>query len=179
MRALHDLVVSGKVHYIGASSMWAHQFAQLQFTAEKNGWTKFVSMQNHYSLLYREEEREMNRFCHSTGVGIIPWAPLARGLLARPVQAQGSTKRSEAQPGITETQDAIIGRVQEVAERKGWAMSQVALAWILRSVSSPIIGFSSVARIDEAIGVRGKVLTDEEAAYLEELYTAREIEGHS
>lgn len=81
MKALHDLVTMGKVHYIGASSMWAYQFATMQFTAEKNGWTKFVSMQNHYSLLYREEEREMNKFCHETGVGLIPWAPLARGML--------------------------------------------------------------------------------------------------
>ncbi|KAF7524923.1 hypothetical protein G7054_g11283 [Neopestalotiopsis clavispora] len=186
MKALHDLVESGKVRYIGASSMWAVNFARLQFTAEKNGWTKFVSMQNHYNLLYREEEREMNRFCNDTGVGLIPWAPLCRGHLARPPRDFGSTDRSrlekEAAPGSHGTVEpdlTIIGRVQELAEKRGWAMSHVALAWINQRVSSPIIGFSSVARIDEAIAARGKVLTEEEEKYLEELYKPKEIAGHS
>jgi aryl-alcohol dehydrogenase-like predicted oxidoreductase len=186
MKALHDLVESGKVRYIGASSMWATQFARMQFVAEKNGWTKFVSMQNHYNLLYREEEREMNRFCNDTGVGMIPWAPLCRGHLARPPSEFGSTARSktekESQPGAHGTVEpdlTIIKRVQEIADKHGWPMSHVALAWINKRVSSPIIGFSSVKRIEEAIQAKGKVLTDEEEKYLEELYAPKAIVGHA
>jgi len=181
MEALHDLVKSGKVRYIGASSMWATQFAQLQFVAEKNGWTKFVSMQNHYSLIYREEEREMNRFCNDTGVGLIPWAPLARGHLARPWEKFGSTTRSkpELEKGLSKEDEDTIKRVQELAEKKGWKISQVALAWINKRISSPIIGFSSIERIDEAIEVRGKTLTEEEEKYLEELYVPKAVVGHS
>jgi len=186
MRALHDLVQSGKVRYIGASSMWATEFARMQFVAEKNGWTKFVSMQNHYNLLYREEEREMNRFCNDTGVGLIPWAPLCRGHLARPPKDFGSTDRSrlekEGAPGshgTVEPDITIIKRVMEIAEKRGWPMSHVALAWINKRVSSPIIGFSSVERIEEAVAARGKGLTEEEEAYLEELYQPKPIAGHS
>jgi len=181
MEALHDLIKSGKVRYIGASSMWATQFAQMQFVAEKNGWTKFISMQNHYSLLYREEEREMNRFCNDTGVGLIPWAPLFRGHLARPLSSLGKTTRSapEADKGLTEADEGIVKRVQELADKKGWKMSQVALAWINKRISSPIIGFSSVERIDESLDVKGKILTDEEEKYLEELYVPKAISGHS
>lgn len=181
MEALHDVVKSGKVRYIGASSMWATQFARMQFVAEKHGWTKFISMQNQYSLLYREEEREMNRFCNDTGVGLIPWAPLCRGHLARPAEALGSTIRSEPEKekGLTDEDIKTIGRVEELAKKKGWKMSQVALAWIDKRISSPIIGFSTVDRIDEAIEVRGKTLTEEEEKYLEELYVPKAISGHS
>lgn len=181
MEALHDLVKSGKVRYIGASSMWATQFAQMQFVAEKHGWTKFVSMQNQYSLLYREEEREMNRYCNDTGVGLIPWAPLFRGHLARPYEAIGSTLRSkpEAEKGLSDLDIKTIKRVQELADKKGWKMSQVALVWINKRISSPIIGFSSIERMDEAIAVRGKTLTEEEEKYLEELYQPKAISGHS
>jgi len=183
MLALHDLVRSGKVHYIGASSMWAWQFAQLQHTAEKNSWTKFISMQNHYNLLYREEEREMNAFCDATGVGLIPWAPLSRGHLARPLEAFGSTTRSEGEKKSggeqSEADREIVRRVQEVAEKKGWKMSHVALAWINQRVSSPIIGFSSVERMDEALGAGGKELSREEEEYLEEPYKPKAIVGHS
>jgi aryl-alcohol dehydrogenase-like predicted oxidoreductase len=200
MEALHDLIKSGKVRYIGASSMWATQFARMQFVAEKHGWTKFISMQNHYNLLYREEEREMNRFCRETGIGLIPvsffsfpsihsldtntskqWAPLCRGHLARPIEAFGTTTRSkpELEQGLTEADSKTIQRVQELAEKKGWKMSQVALAWINKRISSPIIGFSSIERIDEAIDVRGKTLTEEEEKYLEELYQPKNISGHS
>ncbi|KAH7088817.1 aldo-keto reductase-like protein [Paraphoma chrysanthemicola] len=186
MEALHDLVKSGKVRYIGASSMWAVQFAQLQFVAEKNGWTKFISMQNHYNLLYREEEREMNRFCNETGVGLIPWAPLCRGHLARPASAFGSTTRSEGEQkagthttGQKDNDKQIVERVEELAKKHGWKMSHVALAWINKRVSSPIIGFSSVARMDEALDARGKELTEEEEKYLEELYVPVKIVGHS
>lgn len=182
MRALHDLVQSGKVRYIGASSMWATQFARMQFAAEKNGWTQFVSMQNQYNLLYREEEREMIRFCNDTGVGLIPWAPLCRGHLARPPAEFGSTERSAGEEPGKHGQSAldreIIARVIEIAEKRGWPMSHVALAWINKRVSSPIIGFSKVERIDQAASARGKVLTEEEENYLEELYQPKAIDGH-
>ncbi|KIW02822.1 uncharacterized protein PV09_05880 [Verruconis gallopava] len=184
MEALHDLVKSGKVRYIGASSMWTYQFAQMQFTAEKHGWTKFVSMQNHYSLCYREEEREMNKFCHETGVGLIPWSPLYRGHLARPVDS-GETVRSEstkktlsAFSNITAEDKAIIKRVEELAQKKGWKMSQVALAWIVQKNTIPIVGFSNLERLDEAVEVKGKTLTEDEMKYLEELYIPKPIVGH-
>ncbi|KAE8375719.1 Aldo/keto reductase [Aspergillus bertholletiae] len=171
MKALHDLIQSGKIRYIGASSMYATQFAQMQFCAERNGWTKFISMQSQYSMLYREDEREMIRFCNDTGVGLIPWAPLFRGHLARPIEANRSTARSKlADESLSEADIEIIQRVQEVAGQRGWVMADVALAWILKRVSSPIIGFNTVKRIDEALGVRGKVLTEEEERYLEEPY---------
>ncbi|KAK3991535.1 hypothetical protein QBC44DRAFT_393102 [Cladorrhinum sp. PSN332] len=186
MKALHDLVQSGKVRYIGASSMWGTQFARMQFVAEKNGWTKFVSMQNHYNLLYREEEREMNRFCNDTGVGIIPWAPLCRGHLARRPEVFGDTQRSkgekESQPGSHGTVEpdlTIIKRVIEVADKHEWPIAHVALAWINKRVASPIVGFSSVKRIEEAIAVGKKELSAEEEKYLEELYQPKAIHGHS
>ena len=177
MKALHDLVESGKVRYIGASSMWAVQFANMQWTAEKRGWTKFISMQGWYNLLYREEEREMNRFCYETGVGLVPWGPLAQGALARPVSAAGSTTRSSGKSDVPETDAAIIGRVQELAEKKGWPMSHVALAWANQRISSPIIGFSSEKRMDEAIEANGKELTEDEEKYLEELYKPKPVMG--
>lgn len=165
--------------------MWAYQFAQMQFVAEKNGWTKFVSMQNHYNLLYREEEREMNRFCDETGVGLIPWAPLCRGHLARPPSEYGSTDRSkeekEGRPGSHGTVEpdlSIIKRVVEIAEKRDWLMAHVALAWINKRVASPIVGFSKEERIDQATSAKGKVLTEEEEKYLEELYQPKAIVGH-
>jgi len=184
MKALHDLVQSGKVRYIGASSMWAFQFQQLQVVAEQHGWTKFVSMQNHYSLCYREEEREMNKYCHATGVGLIPWAPLYRGHLARPlgsgttVRAQTS-KRNPLLNDLTGADPEIIKRVEELANKKGWKMSQVALAWIIQKGTVPIVGFSSLARLDEAADVKGKTLSEEEIKYLEEPYQPKNIVGHS
>ncbi|KAF2472342.1 Aldo/keto reductase [Lindgomyces ingoldianus] len=184
MQALHDLVKSGKVRYLGASSMWAYQFATLQHTAEKRGFTKFVAMQNHYSLLYREEEREMNQFCKETGVGVIPWAPLAGGQLARAPGQNRQTLRSSVNKNgafyhndSTNSQE-IIQRVCEVARRRNWPMSHVALAWLNRRVTAPIIGFSSVERIDEALAARGKALTDEEEHYLEEAYKPQGVLGH-
>lgn len=182
MRALHDLVQSGKVNYIGASSMFAYQFAMMQFCAEKNGWTKFIAMQGHYSLLYREEEREMNKFCKETGVALCPWGPLAQGQLARPYSVRGSTARSAgggADPSNSRPEAVqTIKRVEELAVKKGWTMSQVTLAWTLKRVTSPIIGFSSVERLDDALSARGKELTADEEKSLEELYTPLEIEGH-
>ncbi|KAK1997090.1 aldo-keto reductase [Colletotrichum falcatum] len=182
MKALHDLVQAGKILYIGASSMWATQFAQMQFVAEKNGWTKFVSMQNFYNLVYREEEREMNRFCKETGVGIIPFSPLFGGALGRPLKAEKSSLRSQVtgimDPGLTEADGNIIRRVEEVAEKKGWSMSHVALTWLRSKGGIPITGFNSIKRIDEAGELRGKTLTEDEVAYLEEPYVPKSIVGH-
>ncbi|KAI0406653.1 Aldo/keto reductase [Xylaria palmicola] len=188
MRALHDLVRMGKVRYLGASSMWAVQFAQMQFVAEKNGWTKFISMQNHYNLLYREEEREMNRFCADTGVGLIPWAPLAQGRLARDPNEAGRTPRSAAVLAVAGAGGdafalrgadlAIAERVRAVAAARGWPMSHVALAWLCRRVASPVVGVATAARLDEAMAVRGKVLTEAEEKRLEEPYLPKEVSGH-
>ena len=183
MKALHDLIESGKVRYIGASSMWTYQFCQMQFTAEKNGWTPFISMQNHYSLLYREEEREMIKFCNDTGVGLIPWGPLSFGRLARSasITKGGETTRSSAGPiaKMTEQDDTIISRVEDVAKQKDWSMSHVALAWTSKRVSSPIVGFSSVRRMEEALAARGKTLNEDQEKYLEEPYKPLPVFGHS
>jgi aryl-alcohol dehydrogenase-like predicted oxidoreductase len=159
----------------------------MQFCAATNGWTKFISMQNHYNLLYREEEREMNKFCKETGVGLIPWAPLCRGHLARPLSPVEISPRSLQEQkmgrilasGYSDSDHVIIRRVQELAEKKGWKMSTVALVWINKRVSSPIVGFNSVERIDDALAARDKELTEEDEKYLEEPYVTRNIQGHS
>jgi len=184
MKALHDLVQSGKVRYLGASSMWTFQFASMQTAAEKHGWTKFVSMQNHYSLCYREEEREMNKYCNLTGVGLIPWSPLYRGALARPVDAPATsrsetTRRNPMFGGQSDADKAIITRVEEIAKKKNWAMAQVALAWIIQKNTIPIVGFSSADRMMQSVEVKGKVLTDEEIKYLEEPYVPKSVVGHA
>lgn len=178
MKALHDLVGMGKVRYIGASSMWTYQFAMMQFCAEKNGWTKFVSMQNHYNLLYREEEREMNKFCDETGVGLVPWGPLNAGRLSRPAKDHKTTERSQGQD-LSEQDVAIVGRVEEIAKKRGCTMSQVALAWMNPQVASPICGFSTVGRMDEALAANDITLTEGETEYLKELYKSQQIKGHS
>jgi aryl-alcohol dehydrogenase-like predicted oxidoreductase len=167
--------------------MWAWQFQQMQNVAEKHNWTKFVSMQNHYSLCYREEEREMNAYCHATGVGLIPWAPLYRGHLARPLSSENTVRNDVAKQqgtkldkdSLTEEDKEIVKRVQETAEKKGWKMSQVALAWCVAKKTIPIVGFSNVSRLEEGAGVRGKRLTEEEIQYLEEPYRPKKIVGHS
>ncbi|KAF2760372.1 aldo-keto reductase [Pseudovirgaria hyperparasitica] len=183
MKALHDLVQLGKVRYIGASSMWAYQFARMQFIAEKNGWTKFISMQNRYSLLYREEEREMNKFCNETGVGILPWSPLSGGMLAKPLDEESgrSAQNKVMGGGATDADVQIVKRVQEVAEKKGWKMSQVGLAWHKAKGTIPIVGLSSTRqdRMDEACAIGNLQLTDDEVRYLEEPYVAKPIAGHS
>uniref|UniRef100_D8PVK8 NADP-dependent oxidoreductase domain-containing protein n=1 Tax=Schizophyllum commune (strain H4-8 / FGSC 9210) TaxID=578458 RepID=D8PVK8_SCHCM len=181
MKALHDLVEAGKVRYIGASSMRTWEFALLNAVAEKNGWTKFVSMQDEYSLLYREEEREMLAYCKYHGIGVIPWGPLATGRLARPLSA-GETERSKTAAaagwGLDGSADnEIVKRVEEIANKRGWKMSQVSLAWAQRSVTSPIVGINSVNRVAESI-VDGE-LTDEEAKYLEEPYKPKVVRGHA
>ncbi|TRM59438.1 NADP-dependent oxidoreductase domain-containing protein [Schizophyllum amplum] len=180
MKALHDLVELGKVRYIGASSMRCWQFALLNEVAEKNGWTKFVSMQDEYSLVYREEEREMLAYCKYHGIGVIPWSPLAGGQLARPSNASETARSKAFASWGTPNQDIdqqIIKRVEEIAKKRGWKMSQVALAWVQRNVSSPIVGMNSINRVDESI-VDGE-LTEEEVKYLEEPYQPRAVRNHA
>ncbi|KAH8889128.1 Aldo/keto reductase [Thozetella sp. PMI_491] len=179
MRALHDLVQAGKVRYIGASSMWATQFAEMQFIAEKHDWTKFISMQNCYSLCYREEEREMIRFCKRTGVGLVPWGPLFTGRLARPLEEDKNSSRSLAHHGgLTAADKEIIRRVEELAKKKDWPMSHVALAWHRNKGTIPIVGVNSMERVEDVSKLRGKVLTEEEVAYLEEPYEPKKVAGH-
>ncbi|RSL40830.1 hypothetical protein CEP54_016003 [Fusarium duplospermum] len=181
MKALHDLVQSGKVRYLGASSMWATQFANLQHVAERNGWTKFVAMQNYYNLCYREEEREMNRYCKETGVGIIPWSPLFGGLLARPFGVQDTERSKIPSPfgsAITPADEQVVKRVEEVANKKGWKMAQVALLWLRSKGAIPIVGLNSISKVEEAVELRGKELSAEEVEYLEEPYIPKPIAGH-
>ncbi len=180
MEALHDVVKAGKALYVGASSMYAWQFSKAQHLAERNGWTKFVTMQNHYNLLYREEEREMLPLCADQGVGVIPWSPLARGRLTR---VEGSTMRSETDEfGKTlygSADEAIIGRVAEIAERRGVPMAQVALAWVAGhpTVSAPIVGATKPHHLDDAIASIDLILTADEKRALEEPYTPQPISG--
>lgn len=181
MKALHDLVQSGKVRYIGASSMRCWQFAMLNDVAARNGWTTFISMQDEYSLLYREEEREMLAYCKHNGIGVIPWAPLASGLLARPAGTEtarlNSIKGTAFEKKVSSADATIIKRVEELAEKKNSKMSQIALAWVASKVSSPIVGISSVQRLQESI-IEGIELTPEEIKYLEEPYEPKAIRGH-
>jgi 1-deoxyxylulose-5-phosphate synthase len=186
MEALHDVVKAGKARYIGASSMYAWQFAQMQFAAEKHGWTKFVSMQNHYNLVYREEEREMNPFCLATGVGLIPWSPLARGFLAgnRTKEKSGETTRSQvdnfAHSMYYEDGDfQIVDRVTELAKVRGVSNAQIALAWMLHKpgITAPIIGASKMYQLEEAIAALDVKLTDDEIKRLEEPYQPHPILG--
>jgi len=179
MKALHDLVDSGKVRYIGASSMRCWQFARMNEVAEKHGWTKFVSMQNEYSLLYREEEREMNAYCNFNGIGLIPWAPVAGGKLCRPVDGSNTTRSdSSGSSPFSDADKAIINRVEELAKKKGWTMTQVALAWVGMKVASPIVGMSSVQRVEENI-IPGMTLDEKEVEYLEEPYEPKRVRGHA
>jgi aryl-alcohol dehydrogenase (NADP+) len=181
MEALHDVVKAGKALYIGASSMWAWQFAKAQYVATLNGWTKFVTMQNHYNLLYREEEREMMPLCLDQGVGSIPWSPLARGQLTR---IDGTTARSETdQFGKTlykSADDAIVAAVSEVAQARGVSMAQVALAWVSGhpAVSSPIVGATKPQHLEDAIASVELTLTADERAALEAPYTPQPVQGH-
>ncbi|KAK9469713.1 NADP-dependent oxidoreductase domain-containing protein [Lipomyces arxii] len=184
MCALNDLVKSGKVRYIGASSMWAYQFAALQNVAEKNGYTKFISMQDYYNLLYREEEREMIPYCKMTGVGLIPWSPLSAGALARPVsnvetlRAKVSKASNWGRHVDAPAGQEINKRVEEIAKKRGWSMAEVALSWVNGKVTSPIVGVSSIKRLEEALSSVPKLLTEEEIKYLEEPYIPQKISGH-
>ena len=188
LEALHDLVRAGKVRYLGASSMFAWQFAQALYVAELHGWTRFVSMQNHYNLIYREEEREMLPLCRAEGVGVIPWSPLARGLLAGTRTRSGEAKTERARTDAfadrlypLDDQDfEIADRVQKVAERLQVTPAQVALAWLLQQpgVTAPIVGTSKIQQLQEAVAAVELQLSDEDRAYLEEPYRPRAIAGH-
>ncbi len=185
--ALDHLVRAGKVRYIGASSGYAWQMAQALSTSERNGWARFVSMQNHYNLLYREEEREMIPLCIQEGVGIIPWSPLARGMLARPRAA--SQKKTTTRAGTDTFADEmytgqidweVVDAVERVAKARGVAMAQVALAWLLSrpGVTAPIVGASKLPQLDDAIAAVELELTAEEIAALEKHYTPHKVLGH-
>jgi aryl-alcohol dehydrogenase-like predicted oxidoreductase len=186
MEALGDVVRSGKARYIGASSMFAHQFAKAQYTARAAGLPRFVSMQNHYNLVYREEEREMNPLCLDEGVGSIPWSPLARGLLARPGGRDGerSTVRSAndayADTLYTEADFDVVDAVRDVAAERGLPMARIALAWLLGKavVSAPIVGATKPGHVDDALGAVDVTLTDDEIARLEAPYRPHSIRGH-
>jgi aryl-alcohol dehydrogenase-like predicted oxidoreductase len=177
LEALHDLVKSGKVRYIGASSMYAWQFAQAQYVADAHGWTRFVSMQDQYNLLMREEEREMLPFCLNQGVGVIPWSPLGRGLLTREWSAQ--TKRSETDKftktlysQAEEANHQIVNTVQAIAEAHHVPMAQIALAWLLHkdSVTAPIVGVTRPQHLTDAVAALEIKLSDEEIRRLEAPY---------
>ncbi len=182
MEALHDVVKAGKALYLGGSSMFAWQFAELQMTAEHNGWTKFISMQNHYNLIYREEEREMNPYCAGTGVALTPWSPLARGILTGSYKGSldgGSTARSQGADrkrteGLYrgEMDFEIAARVAEVAEKLGHTPAQIAVAWLLSKpeVTAPVVGVSKVSQLDQLVAATEISLEADDIAYLEELY---------
>lgn len=177
MEALHDVVKAGKARYLGASSMWAWQFAKMQHTADLHGWTRFVSMQDQYSLMQREEEREMFGLLADQGVGSIPWSPLARGRLARPWGEQ--TRRSEVDPIgrsiFNEGDRPVAEAVQHVAEARGVPMAHVALAWVLKNpvVSAPIVGATKPHHLPDAVAALDVKLTDDEIRTLEAPYTPR------
>ena len=182
MAALDEVVQAGKVLYLGASSMFAWQFAELQFTAQLNGWTQFVSMQNHYNLVYREEEREMNPYCVRSGIALMPWSPLARGILTGSYQggfAGGSTARSQGGDRLRteslyrgEAVFPIAERVVQVAQKLGHSPAQIALAWLLSKpgVTAPVVGVSRLTQLDELVAATEITLAAEDLAYLEALY---------
>jgi 1-deoxyxylulose-5-phosphate synthase len=186
LEALNDVVRAGKVRYIGASSMWAWQFSKALHLSEKRGWAKFVTMQPHYNLIYREEEREMLPLCLDQGVGVIPWSPLARGRLAR--KSDETTKRLESdQFGKTiysktaDADKAVVDRVAEVAEKRGVPQAQVALAWMLTkpAITSPIVGATKPNHLEEAAAAVSLKLTAEEVKSLEEPYVPHAVVGLS
>ncbi len=187
LEALHDVVKAGKARYIGASSMFAWQFAKAQFTADLRGWSRFVSMQNHYNLIYREEEREMIPFCVDQGVALIPWSPMARGFFAGHHRKGdwGDTSRAKTDSYgqsmyYRDGDFEVAARVQEVAGKRGASPSQVALAWVLGKpyVTSPIVGASKMEHLEESIAALEIVLSPDEVAQLEQPYQLHPILGH-
>ncbi len=187
LEALHDLVRSGKVRYIGASSMWAWQFAKSLYLADLHGWTRFVSMQNHYNLVYREEEREMLPLCRDQGIGVIPWSPLARGFLTgnRTREKSGDTARARsdqfAHSMYYRQEDwEVVDRLVALAEQKERTPAQVALAWLLHQegVSAPIVGARTQSHLEQAVAAVEIALTPEEIASLEEPYQPHPVLGH-
>ena len=188
MEALHDIVKAGKVRYIGASSMHAWQFAKAQYLADLHGWTRFVSMQNHYNLVYREEEREMIPLCIDQGVGLIPWSPLARGFFAGDRKREGGGETTRANNDdyaerlyFREEDFDVAERVQEVAEKCGVTGSQVALAWLLNKdyITAPIIGATKLEHLEQSIAALDITLSQEEMESLEEPYQPHPILGHT
>jgi len=189
MEALHDLIKAGKVRYLGASSMWAWQFAKAQYTAESNRWTQFVSMQNHYNLLYREEEREMNPLCREMGVALIPWSPLARGFLVgnrtRDDIEAGQTPRSKSDelarnPYYRDEDFAVVDRLSEIASQRGESNAKLGYAWLLHQpgLAAPIVGASKIAHIEEAVEATTVQLSDDEIELLNEPYQPHPVLGH-
>jgi 1-deoxyxylulose-5-phosphate synthase len=186
MEALHDVVRSGKARYIGASSMYAWQFAKAQHVAERHGWTRFVSMQNYYNLVYREEEREMIPLLLDQGVGSIPWSPLARGVLAGNRERGGERKTTRAGSDryadelYDEADFDVVDAVRAVAAERGLPLARIALAWLLSKpvVSAPIVGVTKLAHLDDAIAATDLTLTDDEVARLEAPYRPHPILGH-
>lgn len=187
MEALHDVVKSGKVRYIGASSMYAWQFAKALYVADLHGWTRFISMQNHYNLLYREEEREMMGLCQDQGIGVIPWSPLARGRLTRAWQSE-TTKRSDtdqfSKAIYTKTEDAdkkVVDRLGELAEKRSIPRATLALAWMLSKpvITSPIVGATKPNHLTDAVAALSVQLSPEEIASLEEPYVPHQVVGFS
>lgn len=184
MEALHDVVKAGKARYIGASSMYAWQFLKANHIAEKNGWTRFVSMQNYLNLLYREEEREMLPLCKEEGIGVIPWSPMARGRLTRDWE-ETSTRKETDEFGKTlysHTEEAdrqVVERVKAIAEKRGVPRAQVALAWVLQkeTVTAPIIGATKLHHLEDAVAALSLELTHEEIASLEEPYIPHPVLG--
>ncbi len=185
LEALSDVVRSGKVRYIGASSMYAWQFSKALYLAQLHGWPRFVSMQNHYNLLYREEEREMIPLCKSEGIGIIPWSPLARGRLARPWQTE-STKRYETDEfgkslysQTEEIDHAVVDRLGRISEQRRASCAQIALAWMFSkpAITSPIVGATKPHHLTDAVAALSLRLTPEEIASLEEPYTPHPVLG--
>jgi aryl-alcohol dehydrogenase-like predicted oxidoreductase len=188
LEALHDVVKAGKARYIGGSSMFAWQFCKALGTSDLRGWTRFVSMQDHYNLLYREEEREMMGLCEAEGIGVIPWSPLARGRLARPWDERAGTERAGSDEfgktlyASTEEADrAVVDRVGEVAAARGVPRAQIALAWLLNkpAVTSPIIGATKPHHLEDAVAALSINLTPEEMTRLEEPYVPHPVLGFS
>jgi aryl-alcohol dehydrogenase-like predicted oxidoreductase len=187
LEALHDVVKAGKVRYIGASSMYSWQFAKALYLADLHGWTRFVSMQNHYNLVYREEEREMIPLCRAEGIGLIPWSPLARGRLARPWQSE-LTKRAETDvfgnrmyAKTEEADHKVVDRLEQLAKKRGTAQATLALAWTLAKpgIDSPIVGATKARHLEDAVAALDVKLTAEEIAWLEEPYVPHPVLGFS
>jgi aryl-alcohol dehydrogenase (NADP+) len=188
LEALHDLVRSGKVRYIGASSMNAYQFAKTLYLADLQGWTRFISMQNHYNLVYREEEREMNKLCQEEGIGLVPWSPLARGFLAgnRTRDKRGNTKRAKSDQYAHDMYYAkedfkVVDEVQKLAEKRGVKPAQIALAWLLHKpgVAAPIIGATKMAHLEDAISALEIEMSAKDIERLEKNYVPHPVLGHS
>jgi 1-deoxyxylulose-5-phosphate synthase len=182
MEALHDVVRAGKALHIGASSMYAWQFAKAQHVAERHGWTRFVTMQNHYNLVYREEEREMMPLCLDQGVGVIPWSPLARGYLTRdPSESSARKETDEFGKTLYGTADrGVIDAVARIAAERGVSRAQIALAWVSKhpAVSAPIVGATKPEHLTDAIASLDISLTADEVRELEAPYTPQPVQGH-